>query len=202
MLQAASSFSIIIYTHPINADDLALITSFSVTQKIPLVSVGSSGFYSYFQVRLPEIFPVIDTHPDEAAINDLRLLNPWSELREFLGHLTTDMPLLDTHEHSHIPFIAILFYYINQWKSSHQGSIPATAAEKREFKALVQNGMRTNNAEGGEENFEEAVAAVLKTISRPELPTSLMQIFSHAEHATVRAVNPLEMKDRIMTLLI
>ncbi|CAI4213005.1 unnamed protein product [Parascedosporium putredinis] len=83
VLQATSSFSIIIYTHPINADDLALITSFSVTQKIPLVS-----------------------------------------------------------------------------------------------------GMRTNNAEGGEENFEEAVSAVLKAISRPELPTSLMQIFSHAKHPT------------------
>ncbi len=40
-------------------------------------------------------------------------------------------------------------------------------------------GARTDTAEGGEENFDEAAAAVLKTISTPTLPSSVKVVFDY-----------------------
>jgi NEDD8-activating enzyme E1 regulatory subunit len=43
----------------------------------------------------------------------------------------------------------------------------------------VADGARTNTAEGGEENYDEAVAAVLKTISAPSLSSAVKEVFDH-----------------------
>jgi amyloid beta precursor protein binding protein 1 len=43
----------------------------------------------------------------------------------------------------------------------------------------VADGARTNTAEGGEENYDEAVAAVLKTISAPILSSAVKEVFDH-----------------------
>jgi amyloid beta precursor protein binding protein 1 len=42
---------------------------------------------------------------------------------------------------------------------------PGNYKDKIAFRDMVRSGIRTDNPEGGEENFDEAVAAVLKSIN-------------------------------------
>jgi len=127
---------------------------------VPTIAVHSAGFYSYFRINLPGNFPIVDTHPDSTATTDLRLLSPWEELSRFAASLTENLENLSAHEHGH-------------------GSLPSTYKEKTAFRSTVAAGARTNTPEGGEENFDEAVAAVLKTISSPSLPSAVREVFDY-----------------------
>jgi len=166
------------YSFPIEPKTLAIVNQYARKHKVPLISIHSAGFYSYFRIHLPGTFPIVDTHPDSTATTDLRLLNPWPELSSFAAKLTTDIDRLDAHKHGHIPYLVLLLHYLAQWNSTH-GSLPSTYKEKTAFRSTVADAARTNNAEGGEENYDEAVAAVLKTISAPSLSSSVKEVFDY-----------------------
>ena len=157
------------------------VSDIAATNSIPLFYIHSIGFYSYFSVQLPEIFPIVNTHPDPVSTQDLRLLEPWPELVGFTEEKTDNLEKLSDHDHGHIPYLLLLLHYLSAWKSSHGGKPPADYKEKKEFKALVEKGARTSNAEGGEENYDEAAAAVLKSLNPPSLPSGLRDIFDHQE---------------------
>jgi amyloid beta precursor protein binding protein 1 len=167
------------YTHPISPKQLSLLEAYGQEHKTPLVAIHSAGFYSYFQINLPGAFPIVDTHPDETATTDLRLLSPWPELVAFSEGLTKDIDNLDDFEHGHLPYVMILLHYLERWKATHDGKYPATYKDKTEFRRMVQSAARTNNPEGGEENFDEAAAAVLKTLVYPSLPSGLKEVFEY-----------------------
>ncbi|KAK4146719.1 uncharacterized protein C8A04DRAFT_9490 [Dichotomopilus funicola] len=181
LLAASPVFTIILYTHPISPEQLASLEAYGQKHKTPLVAIHSAGFYSYFQVNLRGAFPIVDTHPDETATTDLRLLGPWPELVSFADELTKDIDGLDNFEHGHLPYVVILLHYLKEWKVAHDGKYPATFKEKTELRKIVQAAARTNNPEGGEENFEEAAAAVVKTVVVPSLPSGLKEVFEY-EH--------------------
>ena len=143
---------------------------------IPVLYTHSVGFFATFSSQLALEFPIVETHPDPETTQDLRLLNPWPELvaaAAALGELET----MDDHQHGHVPYILLLLRFIEEWKQSHEGNAPANYKEKTEFRDFVRSKARTNNAEGGEENFDEAVAAVLKTISPFSLRSPIREIF-------------------------
>lgn len=169
----------ILYAHPVQQDTLDLLHKYGQEHKTPLISVHSAGFYSYFRIRLPGAFPIVDTHPDETATTDLRLLAPWLELTEFAHELTTDIDALDAHEHGHLPYIVILLYYLERWREAHDGKDPTAYKEKTAFRQTVADAARKDNPEGGEENFDEAVGAVLRNIDRPSLPSGLREVFEY-----------------------
>lgn len=148
---------------------------------IPLFYIHCQGFFSHFSVQLPAQYPIVDTHPDPASTQDLRLLNPWPELLEFLEKKTGDLDSLSDHDHGHVPYLLILLHFLNVWKASHDGQVPANYSEKKEFKALVESGARKRNSEGGEENFDEAAAAVLKSLNPPAISSGLREVFD-ADH--------------------
>ncbi|KAH6856500.1 hypothetical protein B0I37DRAFT_77189 [Chaetomium sp. MPI-CAGE-AT-0009] len=181
LLTESPVFTIILYTHPIRPEQLSQLEAYGQQHKTPLVAIHSAGFYSYFQINLPGAFPIVDTHPDETATTDLRLLNPWPELVAFAEELTKDIDNLDNFEHGHLPYVVILLHYLEQWKAAHDGKYPTAFKEKAEFRKIVQAAARTNNPEGGEENFEEAAAAVVKTVVLPSLPSGLKEVFEY-EH--------------------
>jgi amyloid beta precursor protein binding protein 1 len=166
------------YTLPIKAENLAIIHKYTKDHKIPSISIHSAGFYSYFKIHLPGSFPIVDTHPDTSATTDLRLLAPWPELSDFAASLTKNLEDQSAHDHAHIPYIAILLHYLAKWREEH-GSLPTTYKEKTAFRSIVAAGARMDNAEGGEENFEEAVGAVIKTISSPSLSSSVREVFDY-----------------------
>ena len=184
ILGGQSAFTVVLYTLPIQEEHLNLIEAYGKAHSTPVISVHSAGFSSYFQVTLPDVHPVVDTHPDDTATMDLRLVNPWKELADFCSELTEDIDDLDNHDHGHLPFVAILAHYLSVWKGEH-GSLPSTYPEKVAFRKLVSEGMRKDTPEGGEENFEEAIAAVLKAVSAPGVPSTLREVFEFDRSKTV-----------------
>ncbi|KAG0652851.1 NEDD8-activating enzyme E1 regulatory subunit [Hyphodiscus hymeniophilus] len=178
LLGSEKQYTLVIYSLPIDPADLALVKKYGEEHKVPLLSVHSAGFYSYFRLHLPGNFPIVDTHPESTSTTDLRLLKPWPELSKFADDLTNDIENLSAHEHGHVPYIALLLHYLRKWKESH-GEYPSTYKDKKAFAAFVAAGARTDSPEGGEENYDEAVAAVLKTISTPTLPGALEEVFDY-----------------------
>lgn len=186
LFSSSRPFTMILYTLPLNSKHVAFLESYSNQHNIPILTASTSGFYAYFSLRLHSWFPVVDTHPDEAAIADLRLLNPWPELSTFASRMVDNIQHLNDHDHGHLPLVVILLHYLEKWKLTHGGNVPKAYSEKTAFRALVAQGARTNNSEGGEENFDEAISAVMKYITQSSLPESLREIFEHEENLKVR----------------
>lgn len=88
---------------------------------------------------------------------------------------------MDDEEHGHVPYVLLLLHYLKQWRDSHDGLAPQNYKEKSEFREIVRSGTRTNNPEGGEENFEEAVSAVLKSLNPSQPSGAVKEAFSAAE---------------------
>jgi amyloid beta precursor protein binding protein 1 len=175
----------ILYSMPMNPEQLRLIQDYGRQHRTPTLAVHSAGFYSYFTVQLPGAFPIVETHPDDTATADLRLLSPWPELAEYAKSMSEDIEKLDNHEHGHLPLVVILLHYLEAWKQNHNGEVPTKYADKTAFRTLVSDAMRKDTPEGGEENFEEAVAAVMKHIVTPSLPSSLKQVFDYQHQGSV-----------------
>ena len=171
-------YSLILLLGPTqDAELLRKICHHAWEDSITLFYVHCVGFYSHFSIQLPAQFPIVDTHPDPASTQDLRLLDTWTELQHFLHEKTHNLESLLDHDHGHVPYLVLLLYYLNVWKSSHNGEPPSTYAQKKEFKILVERGARKNNVEGGEENYDEAAAAVLKSLNPYSVSSGLRQIF-------------------------
>lgn len=152
---------------------------------LPLVYIHSVGFYSQFSVQLPQAFPIVDTHPDPASTHDLRLLQPWPELKTFMESKTKDLASLSDHDHGHVPYLLLLLRFLEDWKTSHNGNPPSDYKDKKEFKSFIESKARTKNPEGGEENFDEAAAAVLKSLNKSSLPSGLREVFEDVENHLV-----------------
>lgn len=153
---------------------LNVISQHATQHEKSVFYIHSIGFYSHFTVQLPSAFPIVDTHPDPASTQDLRLLSPWSELLTFAEDKTKNLQEMDDEQHGHVPYVLLLLHYLQQWKAENGGQVPDNYKEKAAFRDMVRNGARTKNAEGGEENFDEAVAAVLKSLN-PAVPTSAVK---------------------------
>ncbi|CAJ0550520.1 Ff.00g104500.m01.CDS01 [Fusarium sp. VM40] len=178
-LSNSPAFTMILYALPLPQEQVQLIQNYAEQHRVPTIAVHSVGYYSYFKTSLPGTFPIVDTHPEETATTDLRLLTPWPELTEFAKSMTENIDSLDNHEHGHLPLVVVLLHYLQQWQQSHDGAYPTSYADKTAFRKTVSEAMRTNNPEGGEENFEEAIAAVMKHIVAPSIPSSLQQVFDY-----------------------
>ncbi|KAL8761866.1 MAG: hypothetical protein Q9194_007639 [Teloschistes cf. exilis] len=165
-----------------SSEDLNKVSQHCLHNSIPLFYIHSIGLFSHFSIQLPDAFPIVDTHPDPASTQDLRLLQPWPELQDFMETKTSDLDALSDHDHGHVPYLILLLQFLEDWKSSHDGHPPSEYREKKEFKALIESKARRNNPEGGEENFDEAAAAVLKSLNTPSLPSGLAEIFAEATH--------------------
>ena len=188
LLEQNAQFTVILYTNPIDQADLELVEEYGRKHKLPVFSIHSAGFYSYFRIILPGAFPIVDTHPDSTATTDLRLTTPWPELSNLAADMTKDIDNLSDHEHGHIPYLVLLLHFLEVWKKSHEGKLPGTYKEKKEFQKMVAAGARTNTPEGGEENFDEAVAAVVKTVTLPSISSAVREVFEYSHTDPVRTI--------------
>jgi amyloid beta precursor protein binding protein 1 len=94
-----------------------------------------------------------------------------------------DITKLDDHDHGHIPYVVLLLHYLDEWrKISHNNTNPSTFKEKTAFRDLIRSGARTSNPEGGEENYDEAAAAVLKTITPPAIGSGCKEMLEKASN--------------------
>jgi NEDD8-activating enzyme E1 regulatory subunit len=88
-------------------------------------------------------------------------------------------------DHGHVPYLLLLIHYLQEWEKAHDGKAPSSYKEKNEFRDLVRKGMRTHTAEGSEENFEEAISAVLKSLNEPSASSSVREIWEAEECKTL-----------------
>ncbi|KAK9451637.1 uncharacterized protein V1518DRAFT_409128 [Limtongia smithiae] len=149
---------------------LKRIANFLWQKDIPLIVTRSVGFYASLRIVVKE-HAIFETHPDAAAIVDLRLDCPWPELRKFADGF--DLETLEDIEHSHIPFVILLLLYLKKWREEHDNCDPETREEKQEFKKHIQNGVRTSDPE----NFDEAANAVWRT-QKTVVPDNVLQILN------------------------
>jgi amyloid beta precursor protein binding protein 1 len=175
------SYSHILVASPVDPQVLFTISEHAQRTHTPVFYLHCVGFYAHFSLYLPPTFPIVDTHPDPNSTTDLRLVKPWPALSEFAAQKTKDLESMSDHEHGHVSYILLLLHYLEKWKKSHGGEVPSTYKEKNEFRELVGAGMRPNNAEGSEENYEEAVAAVLKSLNEPSPSSAVKDMLNALE---------------------
>ncbi|KAL8762797.1 MAG: hypothetical protein Q9184_001279 [Pyrenodesmia sp. 2 TL-2023] len=182
-----NNYTLVLLVGPSRSDDGLLdeISMHCAVEALPLFYIHSVGFYSQFSVQLPQAFPIVDTHPDPASTQDLRLLQPWPELKAFMESKTKDLDSLSDHDHGHVPYLLLLLRFLDDWKTSHDGNPPSDYKDKKEFKSFIESKARTKNPEGGEENFDEAAAAVLKSLNKPSLPSGLREVFDDVSNHLV-----------------
>lgn len=94
---------------------------------------------------------------------------------------------MDAEDHGHVPYVLLLLSYLEDWKKNHDGKVPSAYKEKNEFRDLVRKGMRTNTAEGSEENYEEAIAAVLKSLNEPTPSSGVKEVLNAEECKSLTA---------------
>lgn len=175
------AYTLILVVLPVPTVCQQMLSQNSQQRSIPTFYIQSHGFYSMFSVELPSAFPIVDTHPDPATTTDLRLSKPWPELMIMVDKKTAHITSMSDEEHGHIPYLLILLHYLLEWFKTSQCLLPKDYKQKSEFRELVRSGMRTNNAEGGEENWEEAIGAVLKSLNPSSPSSAVMEVFNAPE---------------------
>ena len=179
--EALEPYTVILIASTIDPIIFSNLAEHSAKNSIPLFSIHSVGFYSQFSVQLPSVFPIVDTHPDPASATDLRILKPWRDLQDLAERMTKDCGNLSDDDHSHIPYVLLLLHYVGIWKSKNEGRLPQTYKEKSELRDMIRKDERHGNADAGEENYQEAVAAVLKSLNSPSLGSGVREIFEAEE---------------------
>ncbi|KAF4555567.1 ThiF-like protein 3 [Elsinoe fawcettii] len=169
-------YTLILIASPIRPDILAQISSYAQQNAISVFYQHSVGFYSHFSVILPPAFPIVDTHPDPTATTDLRLLKPWPALLDFAREKTNDLKSLSDIDLGHVPYILLLLYFLDEWRSTHNGEAPLSYKDKTAFRDHVRA-----SGPPEEENFGEAAAAVLKTINLPKPSSSVLAVLDAPE---------------------
>jgi amyloid beta precursor protein binding protein 1 len=185
-----SPYTLIIATAPVRPELLAKLSFHAGATQVPLFYVHCVGFYSHFSLHLPPAYPIVDTHPDAESTQDLRLLRPWPELIQFAQEKTANMANMAPEDHGHVPYLALLLHFLEEWKAQHDGKVPESYKEKTQFRSIVSQAARTDTPEGGEENFDEAVAAVLKSLNPPQPSSAVKEIFTSPECLLIREDSP------------
>nr|CAD7442558.1 unnamed protein product [Timema bartmani] len=141
---------------------------------IPFLVCRSYGFVGYLRIQFIE-HTVIETHPDN-QISDLRLDVPFSELKNHIDAI--NLSSLEYKDHAHVPYLIILYKYLQQWKQQNDGRLPKTYKEKESLRTLIRTGiyLDENGLPEPEENFEEAIKAVNYAISPTVVPQHIKEI--------------------------
>ncbi|KAG0332286.1 NEDD8-activating enzyme E1 regulatory subunit [Podila horticola] len=113
----------------------------------------------------------IATHPDNEKLADLRIDSPFPELAAYAKSF--DFNTQDSLEFGHIPYVAILLKYMEEWKAEHNDTIPQNYAEKNQLKANIRSGMRTID----DENFDEAFNSALRACNPTVVPNNINELF-------------------------
>lgn len=85
--------------------------------------------------------------------------------------------LLSEHDIGHVPYLLLLLHFLEQWRATHAGQAPASYKEKTEFREMVRQAAPSPD----EENFMEAVGAVLKSLNPSTLTSSVLAVLTAPE---------------------
>ena len=173
--QFFSEFSIVIVTD-VSEEQLKRLSSGLWQKSIPLLVARSYGMIGYLRLVI-QSHEVVESHPDNAH-EDLRIDVPFPSLIAHMDHFNLEG--MDNAKHGNVPFLVILFKYLDIWKKTHDGCYPSNYHEKKQFKELLKSGIRTND-EGvalDEENFEEAISNVNSLLVPTTIPSRVLEILN------------------------
>ncbi|KAK4358759.1 hypothetical protein RND71_020988 [Anisodus tanguticus] len=162
-----SQFTLVIATQLVE-DSMVKLDRICREANIILIFARSYGLMGLVRISVKE-HTVIESKPDH-FLDDLRLNNPWQELRRFTE--TIDLNTTDAVVHKHTPYIIILVKIAEEWANTHGGNLPSTREEKRQFKDLIKSKMITMD----EENYKEAMEASYKVFSPRGIGPNLQKI--------------------------
>ncbi|KAG2260324.1 hypothetical protein Bca52824_079618 [Brassica carinata] len=158
-----SQFTLVIATQLVE-DSMVKLDRICREANDKLVFARSYGLSGFVRVSVKE-HTVIDSKPDH-FLDDLRLNNPWPELKSFV--VTVDLNVSDPVAHKHIPYVVILVKITDEWAQSHSGNLPSTREEKKQFKS--------NMISMDEDNYKEAIEAAFKVFAPRGISSDIQQI--------------------------
>ncbi|KAH6785649.1 hypothetical protein C2S51_038104 [Perilla frutescens var. frutescens] len=135
-----------------------------------LIFARSYGLTGFVRISVKE-HAVIESKPDH-FLDDLRLNNPWPELKRYAE--TIDLDTADSIAHKHTPYVFILIKIAEEWAETHNGKLPSTREEKKIFKDLIKAKMIASD----EDNYKEAMDASFKVFTPQGISPSLQQIIN------------------------
>ncbi|KAJ3675825.1 hypothetical protein LUZ60_004867 [Juncus effusus] len=162
-----SQFTVVIATQLLGSS-LVKLDEICRKSNVVLVIARSYGLTGLVRISAKE-HDVVESKPDH-FLDDLRLHNPWPELKQFAE--TIDLEEKDAVVHKHTPYIVILVKLADKWIQEHNGSLPSTRQEKKEFKDLIKSHMINLD----EENYTEAIESAFKVSASHGISSELRQI--------------------------
>jgi len=171
-----------------NQHDLNKLKQFLWSCEIPLVICDSYGVFGSLNINVKE-HVIIEVHPDN-ALEDLRLDMPFTKLKHYMENI--NLSAMDKLEHSHTPYLVILYKYLLIWRNETGQDWPANYKEKCQIKELIRNGVLKNEhgVNEVEENFDEALQNVNSAFSKTKVPNDIEVVLEDS-----MANHPLESKN-------
>ncbi|KAI5565578.1 hypothetical protein BDE02_14G131500 [Populus trichocarpa] len=162
-----SQFTLVVATQ-LAEDSMIKLDKICREANVLLIFARSYGLTGFVRISVKE-HAVIESKPDH-FLDDLRLNNPWPELKRFAE--TIDLNVTDPVAHKHTPYVVILVKIAEEWTKAHGGALPSTRDEKKEFKELLKAGMVAMD----EDNYKEAIEASFKVFAPRGINSGLLQI--------------------------
>uniref|UniRef100_A0A7C9F6E0 NEDD8-activating enzyme E1 regulatory subunit n=1 Tax=Opuntia streptacantha TaxID=393608 RepID=A0A7C9F6E0_OPUST len=164
-----SQFTLVIATQLVE-DKMIKLDRICREADVILIFARSYGLTGLVRISVKE-HTVIESKPDH-FLDDLRLNNPWPELKSFAESI--DVNVSDPVAHKHIPYVVILLKMATEWAQNHGGALPSTREEKKEFKDLLKSRMVSLD----EENYKEAADASFKVFAPQGISSNLQRILN------------------------
>ncbi|WCJ37568.1 NEDD8-activating enzyme E1 regulatory subunit AXR1 [Euphorbia peplus] len=164
-----SQFTLVVATQLVE-DSMVKLDRICREANVMLVFARSYGLTGLVRVSVKE-HVVIESKPDH-FLDDLRLNNPWPELKCFAE--TIDLNVQDPVSHKHTPYVIILVKIAEEWAKAHDGNLPSSRDEKKQFKELLKARMISAD----EDNYKEASEAAFKLFAPRGINPDLQKIIS------------------------
>ncbi|CAI0406777.1 unnamed protein product [Linum tenue] len=164
-----SQFTLVVATQ-LAEDSMIKLDRICREANVMLLFARSYGLAGFVRISVKE-HVVIESKPDH-FLDDLRLNNPWPELKSFAE--TIELNAADPVAHKHTPYVVILVKMAEEWAKAHDGNLPSTRDEKKEFKELLKAKMMSMD----EDNYKEAVDASFKVFAPRGINAELQQIIN------------------------
>lgn len=155
-----TTFKIVVATS-LSEKTLIALSKLLWERQVPFFYCRSLGMFGSIRLQIKE-HRIVESHPDSRQ-SDLRLENPFPTLKQHLDA---------TNLTPKVPWLVILYKYLQNWIEKHNGKFPRTYQDKEELRIMIREGMTAD-----EENYEEAIRAVNSSFGGGKPPTALQNIF-------------------------
>lgn len=165
------SWSLVIATQ-MSGSELRRVADACWETRVPLLVARTVGLLGYLRVQVRS-HEIVESKP-VAEFPDLRLAQPWAELREFFDGF--DLASLDDRAHRHVPFVVIQYKALQEYTREH-GHAPTQFRERKAFREMIRAASRNYDMEV---NFQEACDSAATNCQVRPLPGEVLALCAAA----------------------